>query len=221
MHENTRAIIKSINTEADKAINRNLPFLENLKLKLIEYLDKENIKNDELNQPELVHHIEETTLALEQNPQSTSQVSLVTNDINERSKFEPETINHQVSDSTTSYHNSYFDRNRKPATLIRDSNAVEDGKSSDSSLISISRPKIDRQSKRLIKYNIEDHYMITHLLIPKQTGSADSCCCDNEEDLFTYQVANDLITLGWIHVLYRFFTLIIRLIRLKAVLCQV
>ncbi|GFY70170.1 STAM-binding protein-like A [Trichonephila inaurata madagascariensis] len=41
--------------------------------------------------------------------------------------------------------------------------------------------------------------MITHLLIPKQTGTSDSCTTDNEEDIFIYQDKHDLITLGWIH----------------------
>ncbi|GFT37267.1 AMSH-like protease [Nephila pilipes] len=41
--------------------------------------------------------------------------------------------------------------------------------------------------------------MVTHLLIPKQTGTSDSCTTDNEEDIFIYQDKHDLITLGWIH----------------------
>lgn len=41
--------------------------------------------------------------------------------------------------------------------------------------------------------------LVTHLLVPKQTGTADSCSTDNEEELFTYQDEKDLITLGWIH----------------------
>ncbi|KAF8770488.1 STAM-binding protein-like A like protein [Argiope bruennichi] len=41
--------------------------------------------------------------------------------------------------------------------------------------------------------------MVTHLLIPKQTGTSDSCTTDNEEDIFMYQDKHDLITLGWIH----------------------
>ncbi|XP_023238620.1 STAM-binding protein-like [Centruroides sculpturatus] len=42
-------------------------------------------------------------------------------------------------------------------------------------------------------------FTVTHLLIPKQTGSADSCTTGSEEELFTYQDKHDLITLGWIH----------------------
>ncbi|XP_044582809.1 STAM-binding protein-like A [Cotesia glomerata] len=40
---------------------------------------------------------------------------------------------------------------------------------------------------------------ITHLLIPKQSGSSDSCSTQSEEKIFEYQDQHDLITLGWIH----------------------
>ncbi|XP_023246411.1 STAM-binding protein [Copidosoma floridanum] len=40
---------------------------------------------------------------------------------------------------------------------------------------------------------------VTHLLIPKQSGSPDSCITTNEEDIFDYQDQHNLITLGWIH----------------------
>ncbi|KAM3725494.1 STAM-binding protein-like [Dirofilaria immitis] len=40
---------------------------------------------------------------------------------------------------------------------------------------------------------------ITHAVIPKQTGAADSCNTHNEEEVFAYQDVNNLITLGWIH----------------------
>lgn len=38
-------------------------------------------------------------------------------------------------------------------------------------------------------------------MVPKQTGAADSCDTHNEEEVFTYQDINNLITLGWIHVI--------------------
>ena len=38
------------------------------------------------------------------------------------------------------------------------------------------------------------------LLIPKQSGTADTCTTENEEDIFNYQDSKNLITLGWIHV---------------------
>lgn len=42
---------------------------------------------------------------------------------------------------------------------------------------------------------------VTHLLIPKQSGSSDSCITHNEEEIFDYQDQHSLITLGWIHVI--------------------
>ncbi|KAJ2951891.1 hypothetical protein O0L34_g4141 [Tuta absoluta] len=44
-----------------------------------------------------------------------------------------------------------------------------------------------------------DQLKITHVIIPKQTGTADSCTTNNEEELFLYQDQHNLITLGWIH----------------------
>lgn len=37
-------------------------------------------------------------------------------------------------------------------------------------------------------------------MIPKQSGTSDSCSTMNEEDIFEFQDKKDLITLGWIHV---------------------
>lgn len=42
-------------------------------------------------------------------------------------------------------------------------------------------------------------FFITHVLIPKQTGTPDSCNAEGEEDLFAYQDSHDLLSLGWIH----------------------
>ena len=42
--------------------------------------------------------------------------------------------------------------------------------------------------------------MITHLVIPKQSGTSDTCVAEDEEDIFLFQEPRDLITLGWIHV---------------------
>lgn len=42
-------------------------------------------------------------------------------------------------------------------------------------------------------------FRITHLLIPKQSGTSDSCVTTGEEAIFDYQEKHDLITLGWIH----------------------
>jgi STAM-binding protein len=46
---------------------------------------------------------------------------------------------------------------------------------------------------------IENQFKITHLLIPKQSGTADSCDTNQEEIIFDYQEKHSLLTLGWIH----------------------
>lgn len=45
----------------------------------------------------------------------------------------------------------------------------------------------------------KNKFFVTHLLIPKQTSTSDSCTTLNEEELFEIQDSKDLITLGWIH----------------------
>ncbi|KAK7112138.1 STAM-binding protein-like [Littorina saxatilis] len=42
-------------------------------------------------------------------------------------------------------------------------------------------------------------FKITHLFIPNQSGTPDSCDMKNEEELIFYQDKYDLITFGWIH----------------------
>lgn len=45
----------------------------------------------------------------------------------------------------------------------------------------------------------QNKLLITHVIVPKQKGTADSCTTMNEEDIFNYQDQQNLITLGWIH----------------------
>ncbi|ORX92114.1 Mov34-domain-containing protein [Basidiobolus meristosporus CBS 931.73] len=45
----------------------------------------------------------------------------------------------------------------------------------------------------------QNAFFITTLIIPKQTSTSDTCTTTNEEELFSYQDENDLMTLGWIH----------------------
>ncbi|GAA5853807.1 hypothetical protein JCM8547_007457 [Rhodosporidiobolus lusitaniae] len=40
---------------------------------------------------------------------------------------------------------------------------------------------------------------ITHLLVPKQLGSPDTCEMTNEEEIFSVQDSRGLLSLGWIH----------------------
>lgn len=41
-------------------------------------------------------------------------------------------------------------------------------------------------------------FTITHLLIPKQEGTPDTCMTTHEEEHFTFQDERDLMTLGWV-----------------------
>ncbi|DBA02389.1 TPA: hypothetical protein N0F65_007208 [Lagenidium giganteum] len=52
---------------------------------------------------------------------------------------------------------------------------------------------------------------ITTLIIPKQEGSADMCTMKNEEELFTYCDTNNLLTLGWIHIIEPFVMVCLRI----------
>ncbi|XP_029710205.1 STAM-binding protein-like [Aedes albopictus] len=45
----------------------------------------------------------------------------------------------------------------------------------------------------------QNRLLITHVIVPKQRGTSDSCTTMNEEDIFNYQDQHNLITLGWIH----------------------
>lgn len=45
----------------------------------------------------------------------------------------------------------------------------------------------------------QNAFKITHLFIPGQRGTPDSCDMENEEELIFYQDKYDLVTLGWIH----------------------
>jgi STAM-binding protein len=39
---------------------------------------------------------------------------------------------------------------------------------------------------------------ITHVIIPNQTATADTCCTTDEEQLIALQIHHDLLTLGWV-----------------------
>lgn len=41
--------------------------------------------------------------------------------------------------------------------------------------------------------------LVSHVILPKQTGASDGCFAEGEEEVFAYQDKHDLITLGWIH----------------------
>lgn len=46
----------------------------------------------------------------------------------------------------------------------------------------------------------KNEFIITHMIVPKQKGTPDSCTTMNEEEIFDFQDQHNLITIGWIHV---------------------
>jgi proteasome lid subunit RPN8/RPN11 len=46
---------------------------------------------------------------------------------------------------------------------------------------------------------INEVFQVTCLMIPKQVGTSDTCATTDEEEIFDFQMKNDLLTLGWIH----------------------
>lgn len=50
--------------------------------------------------------------------------------------------------------------------------------------------------------NTQTHneFMLTHVIVPKQSSGPDYCDMENVEELFSYQDHHNLLTLGWIHV---------------------
>ncbi|CAI4222133.1 unnamed protein product [Auanema sp. JU1783] len=46
---------------------------------------------------------------------------------------------------------------------------------------------------------MNSNYLITHVILPPQVGTSDSCCAEDEMGLFNIQKENNLLTLGWIH----------------------
>lgn len=46
----------------------------------------------------------------------------------------------------------------------------------------------------------QNRLLITHIILPQQQGTSDSCNTMHEEEIFDVQDQMNLITLGWIHV---------------------
>ncbi|KPP71391.1 AMSH-like protease-like [Scleropages formosus] len=45
-----------------------------------------------------------------------------------------------------------------------------------------------------------NEFVLTHVIVPKQSAGPDYCDMENVEELFSFQDQHDLLTLGWIHV---------------------
>ncbi|XP_047346846.1 STAM-binding protein-like A isoform X1 [Vespa velutina] len=97
------------------------------------------------------------------------------------------------------------DRSTKPTILLNDSGQLRDivlpSKLIENFLaLAFSNTANNKETCGILTGKLEQNkLLITHLLIPQQTGSPDSCLTLNEEDIFDFQDHHNLITLGWIH----------------------
>ena len=69
--------------------------------------------------------------------------------------------------------------------------------------LTIAKPNTDRNLETcgiLAGSCRNNAYFVTHLIIPKQESTSDTCATTDEEGLFNLQDENELFTIGWIHV---------------------
>lgn len=98
-----------------------------------------------------------------------------------------------------------IDRSTKPALLMSDNIALRDVVLPNDLMLNFltlafNNTMNNKETCGILAGKLErNRLLVTHLLIPEQTGSPDSCVTHNEEDIFDYQDQHNLITLGWIH----------------------
>ncbi|XP_043248039.1 STAM-binding protein isoform X1 [Colletes gigas] len=98
-----------------------------------------------------------------------------------------------------------IDRSTKPSVLMSDNLTLRDivlptKLMHNFLMVAFGNTMNNKETCGILAGKIERHKLVvTHLLIPEQTGSPDSCVTHNEEDIFDYQDQHNLITLGWIH----------------------
>ncbi|KAK4004809.1 hypothetical protein OUZ56_006533 [Daphnia magna] len=98
-----------------------------------------------------------------------------------------------------------FDRNLKPRTIFLGPSGLRTVVLPASVLdefvsLANSNTKNNVETCGILAGKLEQNqFLITHLLIPKQNGTSDSCTTQNEEELFNVQDKHNLVTLGWIH----------------------
>ena len=98
-----------------------------------------------------------------------------------------------------------IDRTTKPSVLMSDNLTLRDivlptKLMHNFLMLAFSNTANNKETCGILAGKLErNRLLVTHLLIPEQTGSPDSCVTHNEEDIFDYQDQHNLITLGWIH----------------------
>ncbi|XP_069187420.1 STAM-binding protein-like isoform X3 [Procambarus clarkii] len=102
------------------------------------------------------------------------------------------------------------DRSRKPVSLLSANVGTKSGGLREVRVpeelmvkfMALAQPNTSRNIETcgILAGKLAQHkLLVTHLLVPKQCGTADSCTTQQEEELFDYQDRLDLITVGWIH----------------------
>lgn len=98
-----------------------------------------------------------------------------------------------------------IDRSTKPSLLTSDGSSLRDvilpaKLMHDFLKLAFTNTMSNKETCGILAGRLErNKLLVTHLLIPEQTSTPDSCTTHNEEDIFDYQDQHNLITLGWIH----------------------
>ncbi|KAB7504158.1 STAM-binding protein-like A [Armadillidium nasatum] len=111
---------------------------------------------------------------------------------------------------STSFSTPSINRDSKPQSLLSANHGLKEGKlrpimlphelmSRFLTLAAVNTGKNIETCGVLAGKMAANKFLITHLLIPQQVGTSDSCTTQHEEELFDQQDKYDLITLGWIH----------------------
>ncbi|EFN80799.1 STAM-binding protein [Harpegnathos saltator] len=112
------------------------------------------------------------------------------------------------NDKTCTYKDTKIptiDRSTKPSLLMSDGSSLRDVILSNKLMrdfltLASSNTMNNKETCGILAGKLErNKLLVTHLLIPEQTSTPDSCTTHNEEDIFDYQDQHNLITLGWIH----------------------
>lgn len=214
----------SMVTAQEKAINKQnlrevLPKAEKLKKLLLQQFQAERAKEERLKREEEQRLKEEEErrnklAALEaiQAARVAAAASVVVPDDTKTAKTPTPIPKPQLNVSTDSKPQlpkdksiPTVDRSTKPTTLASDSAQLRDiilpSRLIQSFLtLAYSNTINNKETCGILTGKLEQNkLLITHLLVPQQTGSPDSCLTLNEEDIFDFQDHHNLITLGWIH----------------------
>ncbi|XP_003699602.2 STAM-binding protein [Megachile rotundata] len=117
----------------------------------------------------------------------------------------PKSLSDESADISQRKKMPAIDRSTKPSMLMSDTFTLRDvvlptKLTHNFLLLAFTNTANNKETCGILAGKLErNKLVVTHLLIPEQTGSPDSCLTHNEEDIFDYQDQHNLITLGWIH----------------------